>query len=444
MKKIVLSLAVVASVSMAASNEELYTEIQTLKKEMSEMKKSQQEQNDALLEEVTNSKYSDTNTYESYGSMGQAASKVYFSDGTVSLGGYGEYKYKKYNDFKNYASSTANDTKNKGEFNIVRFVPYIGFKFNDWIVMNTEIEFENGGARSDNTKNYKYAIVEFSYLDFLIEKEFALRVGHILVPFGLANLNHEPVAYLTTDRPMVETFIIPSTWHTNGLLAHGKIDSFEYYAGIITSPDAGGFTEGRYMQQGRLGARQFTDDMSFVARGAYDIGSGINLGASFMYGSSSAAMENKPGNATGHNSDAQISMMMAEAHITYKNHGFDIQALATFGTLGGDVSKLSTDISQDISEGVNGQYLTVGYDILNSFNTSHQVYVVGEIERLDMDTTGITAIPDNNRFNEYTAGLAYFPDPKVVVKTDYKVRDYAAGASLADEQSFTLSAGFIF
>lgn len=444
MKKIVLGLSVCASLALGATNDELYKEIVDLKKEMSEMKKSQEAQNEAILEEVASSKYDDDTKYESVSSLGEAASKVYHSNGVVSLGGYGEYKFKKYNDFKNYASDTANDTRNKAEFNIVRFVPYIGFKFNDWIVMNTEIEFEDGGARSDNTKNYKYAIVEFSYLDFLIDEAFALRVGHILVPFGLVNLNHEPVAYLTTDRPAVETFIIPSTWHTNGLLAHGKIDDFEYYAGLISSPDAGGFTEGRFIQQGRLGARQFTDDISFVARASYNLAGGINTGASFMYGNSSVAAESKPGTTTGHISNSDITMMMAEVHATYKNNGFDIQALATYGSLGGDVSQLSVDISQNISDSVNGQYITVGYDVLNSFDSSHAFYVVGEVERLDMDASGDTQYVDNNRFNEYTVGLAYFPDPKVVVKSDYKMRDYAQNATLADENSFTISAGFIF
>ncbi len=444
MKKIVLSLAVCASLSMAATNEELYQEIQTLKKEMNEMKTSQEEQNEAILEEVANSQYENGTKYESFSSMGQAASKVYYSDSFVSIGGYGEYKYKKYSGFKNYGSDSANDTRNKSEFNIVRFVPYIGFKFNDWIVMNTEIEFEDGGARSDNTKNYKYAIVEFSYLDFLIDTSFALRVGHVLVPFGLVNLNHEPVAYLTTDRPMVETIIIPSTWHTNGLLSHGKIDAFEYYAGLITSPDGGGFIEGRFIQQGRLGARQFTDDISFVARGTYDLSGGLNIGGSFMYGVSSVLTQTKPGNPTGHNSNADITITMAEAHITYKNHGFDVQALATYGGLGGDVEQLSQDISQTISDSVNGQYVTVGYDILNSFNFSHKLYAVGEVERLDMDASSQTKYVDNNRFYEYTAGLAYFPDPKVVIKADYKTRDYGSKATLADENSFTASAGFIF
>jgi len=444
MKKIVLSVSAVASLSMAATNEELYQEIQTLKQEMQAMKQEQEKTNASLLDEVANVTMSSSEKYESFSSLGQAASKVYHSNSTVSIGGYGEYKFKKYNDFKNYASTTANETRNKAEYNIVRFVPYIGFKFNDWIVMNTEIEFEDGGARSDNTKNYKYAIVEFSYLDFLIEEEFALRVGHVLTPFGLTNLNHEPVSFLTTERPVVETWIIPSTWHTNGLLVHGKIEDFEYYAGIITSPDAGTFTEGRFIQQGRLGARQFTDDVSFVARGSYNVTPALNVGASFMYGGSTVQSESRPGVTTGNSSNSEITMMMAEAHLSYKENGFDIQALATYGSLGGDVTELSSDIGQSISESVNGQYITFGYDVLSSFSTTHKLYGVAEVERLDMDATGATQYVDNNRFYDYTAGVAYYPDPKVVIKADYSVRDYGADARLADEQAFTLSAGFIF
>ena len=444
MKKIVLSLAISASISMAATNEKLYQEIQNLKQEMSEMKKSQKEETSAILEEVSNSHYNEALKYESFSSLGVAASKVYHSDNMVSLGGYGEYEFKKYNNFKNYSSDAANETRNKAESNVVRFVPYIGFKFNDWIVMNTEIEFEDGGSRSDGEKNYKYAIVEFSYLDFLIKEEFALRVGHILVPFGAVNLNHEPVAYLTAERPAVETFIIPSTWHTNGLLAHGKIDEIQYYAGVINSPDAGSFTEGRYIQQGRLGARQFTDDVSFVAHGVYNITPALTLGASLMYGASTAQTQSQPGDATGNESNAKITMFMAETHLSYKENGFDIQALATYANLGGDVTQLRLDIGEDLSESVNGQYLTIGYDILTAFNTTHKIYLVGEVERLDMDATAVTQYVDNNRFYEYTAGLAYFPDPKIVIKADYGVKDYASEATLADENALTVSAGFIF
>lgn len=451
MKKVLLSLVVANALVLGATNEELAQEIENLKLEITQMKSDQSSTNEAILDELSQKNYKDVNKYESYSSMGGAASKVYYANDGLSIGGYGEYKYTKYSDFKNYSDDTANDTRNKGEFNIARFVPYIGYKFNDYVIMNTEIEFEDGGARSDDTKNYKYAIVEFSYLDFLLDQSFNVRVGHILTPMGLTNLNHEPTSFLTTDRPAVETLIIPSTWHTNGVLTHGTIDNLEYYAGIVTSPDAGGFSEGSFIQQGRLGARQFTDDLSFVARLSYDVGEGLNVGGSFMYGNSTIAEESKPRTSTGHSGDAEVSVTIAEIHASYKNNGFDIQALATFGSLGGDYADLPGNTVADtngdygrIANSVNGQYVTVGYDIFTLIKGYGQLYAVGEVEHLDMDASSKTQYVDNNRFMEYTGGIAYYPDQRVVVKADYKMRDYASGAKLVDENSFALSLGFIF
>lgn len=444
MKKIVLSLSCAVSLSLASDSDNLQLQITELKQELAQMKQDNQEQSEALIEEVSSVKeslFTPVDTYESISSLGVAASKVYHSKSAVSIGGYGEYKYKKYTNFKNYGSDTANETRRKSEFNIVRFVPYIGFKFNDWIVMNTEIEFEDGGARSDNTKNYKYAIIEFSYLDFMFDPAYSLRVGHVLVPMGITNLNHEPVAYLTTERPLVETYIIPSTWHTNGALMHGKIENFEYYGGIITSPDAGAFTEGRFIQQGRLGARQFTDDVSFIGRAQYAMGNGLDFGGSFCYGGSSALEESRPGVGTGNSGNASVNITMSEGHASYRNHGFDIKALAAYGSLDGDVEALGEGT---ISSAVNGQYLTFGYNLLHTMATSHQLFGVIDLERLDMDASSDTLYPDNHRFNEYTLGIAYFPDPKVVVKADYAVKDYAPDAKLADESAFTAQVGFIF
>ena len=433
-KTITLSVLVASNLLIGATNAELEAELKSLKSAFQNFKTEQTATNEALVEEVANSEEGSstpgsTKTSGSFSDLGVAASKVYHNDEGLSIGGYGEYRFKKYSDYKNSSSAAVNNTLNKAKTNVTRFVPYFGYKFNDWIVMNTEIEFEDGGARSDGTKNYKYAIVEFSYLDFLLDEKYNLRIGHVLVPFGNINLNHEPTAYLTSDRPLVENFIIPSTWHTNGALVYGKYDKFDYYAGLVTSPDASKFTEGRYMQQGRLGAKQYTDDLTFVLRGGYSVQPGLDIGASVSFGESTNV--------------ANVTMTMAEGHVSYKDNGFDIQALAVVGELGGDYKNLNT-ANNTLSGSVNGQYLTLGYDVLHGYKTSHKLFAVAEVERLDMDANGETAIIDNNRFFEYTAGLAYFPDPKVVIKAEYNIKDYGENAKLADEQAFVASLGFIF
>jgi hypothetical protein len=386
---------------------------------------------------------SSDDTYESFSDLGLAASKVYQKkESALSIGGYGEFKLKKYRDFKNYANATNNETRNKLETNVLRFIPYFGYKFNDWIVMNAEIEFEDGGARSDGERNYKYAIVEFAYLDFMFDEKYNLRVGHVLVPFGNINLNHEPVSFLTSERPLVETFIIPSTWHTNGMLLYGTISDFDYYAGLVTSPDAGKFIEGRFIQQGRLGAKQFTDDFSFVSRLSYKGIPGLEIGGSLYYGTSTVLAQDKPGDAI-NTLDADVTITMAEAHIGYQANGWNIQALAVVGKMSDEYVNLNTT-TDTIAGSVNGQYLTVGYDFLHNVNSDQKLYGVAEIERLDLDADSETAIPDNYKFNEYTIGLAYYPTSKVVIKAEYSVKDYADGASLADEKAFIAALGFIF
>ncbi len=383
-----------------------------------------------------------TDTYESFSDLGLAASKVYTSDTALSIGGYGEFKAKKYTIFKNYTDDTSNKTRKKLETNVVRFVPYFGYKFNDWIVMNTEVEFEDGGARSDNTDNYKYAIVEFSYIDFLIDEAYSLRVGHVLVPFGNINLNHEPVSFLTAERPLVETFIIPSTWHTNGALVFGTIDALDYYAGIVTSLDAGKFVEGRFIQQGRLGARQFTDDFSAVLRVNYAGYSGVEFGGSLFNGTSSVLAQDKPGD-TVTTLDASFNVFLIEAHASYKANGFDIQTLYATGSFGDGYTLLNTP-SNTISGEVSGGYLTVGYDLLQDFKTSQKFFGIVELEHLNLDANSETAVQDNYKFNEYTAGIAYYPEPKVAIKAEYNIKDYHSHAKLADEEALTASLGFIF
>ncbi|HLD42281.1 MAG TPA: hypothetical protein VJB06_04540 [archaeon] len=64
--------------------------------------------------------------YESFMGLGPAASKIYSLEKGLSLGGYGEVVY------SNYQHSSKKDFADA-----FRFVLYGGYKFNEWILMNT-------------------------------------------------------------------------------------------------------------------------------------------------------------------------------------------------------------------------------------------------------------------------------------------------------------------
>ena len=218
MKKTLLSLAV--STSLFAN-----AELDSLKQRIADLEAAQ----NTLVEETADLKtgfsFNTVDTDKSHKGMGAAASKVYYSKSPLSIGGYGEMYYAGRENADNIAD-------------VYRFVPYIGYRFNDNLVLNVELEFEHGGAKPGSSE-YGYAVIEFMYLDFMLSDAFSVQVGNILVPMGLTNLRHEPTLFNTVQRPSVEKYLIPSTWNSNGAMAYGNIgeSGFTYNAGIIQALD---------------------------------------------------------------------------------------------------------------------------------------------------------------------------------------------------------------
>ncbi len=101
-----------------------------------------QSQNEALTEELASIEsekwYASVDVTKSQAGMGSAASKVYYSENPLSIGGYGEFYYSNANGIENASSG-----ENVPYTDTYRFIPYIGYKFSDNIILNSEIEFEH-------------------------------------------------------------------------------------------------------------------------------------------------------------------------------------------------------------------------------------------------------------------------------------------------------------
>jgi len=174
MKKTLLGLSATALLTNTAFADEM----SELKQQIKELRENQQ----TLIDETSDIKtgFSTVDIKFSHNGMGAAASKVYRSSKPLSIGGYGDI----YVANKNGAGSIAD---------VYHFVPYIGYKFSDNIILNTEIEFEHGGSNAEAAngggENNAAAEGEFMYLDFLISNEFNVQLGKTLVPMGLINLS---------------------------------------------------------------------------------------------------------------------------------------------------------------------------------------------------------------------------------------------------------------
>ena len=362
---------------------------------------------------------------ESVYGLGPAASKVYHVDKGLSVGGYGEALY---------TNEVSDD--NDDRFDFVRFVTYLGYKFTDKIILNTEIEFEHATTGKEGSVS-----VEFATLDFLLHDAANLRAGLVLVPMGFINEMHEPVTYFGTHRPEVERRIVPSTWRAGGGGLFGQVgDCFEYKLYAVNGFDAKkGVDNGGFSSSGLRGGRQKgsnarANDWAIVARvDTYPIG-GLNLGGSIYHGDSGQDQAGIPETPT----------TIWEIHTQYEKAGARFRGLISMSHLG-VTAALSVANSEGISSAMLGGYAEVGYNVLPHLfpNTEQSLEPFYRFEYLDTQRdvpTGFTPAPEHADQQIHTVGISYKPIPQVVIKVDYRNRD--AAAALPDEVN--MGFGFVF
>lgn len=137
--------------------------------------------------------------------------------GTISkttLGGYGEFSFAKY-------------PGQDSTFDARRFVVFLYSPLTDRISVATEIEWEHGGTpvKQSGVPSLGDVALEFSVLDVKLWEALTLRAGIILMPVGRLNVNHDAPSLEFTDRPLVDTYIVPSTWSEVGAGLTGRVRS---------------------------------------------------------------------------------------------------------------------------------------------------------------------------------------------------------------------------
>lgn len=413
-----LSLALITALSLTQNvNADDASEIETLKKEIAELRqitksllKSNEkiavleETQQVLVEETSNLQtgfnYTTVDTTKSHSGLGNAASKVYYSSSPLSIGGYGEMYY----------SRASGDSGDKETLDVYRFVPYIGYKFTDNIILNTEIEFEHGGV--DHNGNGGEVILEFMYLDFLANKNYNFRVGHMLMPMGLINEKHEPTLFTTVQRPDTSKYLLPSTWHESGLMVYGEfLDDLDYKVAVVTSLDATQTDATKWVRNARGGSYKRSGDVDsgIVARLDYTGVNGLLIGTSVY---------------------TDKNFNIADIHLDYHNSGARV-----YGTYANAKRSQGTLAATNAQQG-NGGFINISYDVLSSdvslpIFVQYESYNMGDknFDGTSGDATKIT-----------TLGFNYFPHEQVVLKLDHAMKEKA---NVKDDIT-SISMGFIF
>lgn len=342
--------------------------------------------------------------------FGPAASKVYRVNQGVSLGGYGELLY------ENYAAERENGTPatNRDQIDALRAILYVGYKFNDHILFNSEIEIEHADE----------IFLEFAYLDYLLSDGLGVRAGMLLAPMGFLNELHEPPMFLGTERPVTENRIIPSTWRENGVGLFGGNETVAWRAYVLNSFDGAGFGAAGLRGGRQKGARALAEDLGVVGRVDYVGTLGLTLGASAFRGQTAQNRELDDGPVEG-------GLTIWDLHADYKARGWNLRALVAGASLD-EAAALNelNDLTGDagVGESMLGWYVEAGYDMLRATAGTHQLMPYVRYEQVNTQRevpSGFT----NNPATDLTVlalGAAWKPLPQVVAKLGYQIHSNAA------------------
>ena len=363
--------------------------------------------------------------------LGPAASRVYGSKiGGVSLASYGEALYQ---NFDATVDDGASSDK-KDQIDYLRAVLYVGHRFNDWILFNSEIEFEHASTGKGGEVS-----VELAYIELLLSRAANLRTGLLLIPVGIINEKHEPTTYFGTARPRVEQLIIPTTWRALGIGSYGEITEWlNYRAYVVEGLNAAGFSGANGIRGGRQsGARAVAEDFGATGRIEVLPLPELTIGADFFAGNSGQGMTDSLG-------EIRAWTSVWSTHVEFAWNQLQLRGLYARTSVS-EADRISQVVGSTVGSAMDGWYASAGYDVmpLLSSSTAHALspYVIYEEfnthARVPAGSTQNAAYDGST----LTLGLMYSPTPGIAFKADY--RDNTDGSGGATDQ-WNLAIGYLF
>jgi hypothetical protein len=326
-----------------------------------------------------------------------------------------------------------------GQLDFHRFVLLITHQFSDRIRFVSEIELEH--ALVEGLEEAGELELEQAYLDFLLSRGFNVRAGMLLMPVGIINERHEPPVYYGVERPLVDTFIIPTTWFEVGAGIHGEVGRGWRYRAYVTSPlNAAEFTAEEGLQGGRQkGSRTNIGRAAATGRVEYVGLRGLTAGASFWAGSS--GFEFRP--------RFDVPVQLFEADVRYARDRFEGRAqIAQVGIRGaGDLNDAiarTTGVNPNVARSLRGGYLEASYRVVSGADFGD----VGAFARYESVNTqfrmpdGYVPLEEFDR-DIVVVGGTYWPDPDIAIKVDY-VHQRNRSAVIDAPSSFNVGLGWWF
>jgi len=317
----------------------------------------------------------------------------------TSIGGYGELHY-------NNLSNSDNSTEKK-ELDLHRFVLFVNHEFNDDIRFFSEFEIEHAIAGESQNGEVE---VEQAYVQFDLNEYTQLNAGVFLIPVGIINETHEPPTFYGVERNPIEKNIIPATWWEGGAMLSGQYDSGISYDLALTS----GLDGGTNIRSGRQKtSKASADNLAVTGRIKYTGISGLELAGTVQL----------QDDITQDSSDDIDGATLIEAHARWNVADFTLTGLYASWDIDGSGASATDEDTQD------GGYVEASYKMSPKFGLF--------VRQNEWDNGGTGATSES----QTDFGFNYWPHEDVVVKADYQLQDNDDGNDL---DGFNLGLGYQF
>jgi len=314
--------------------------------------------------------------------------------------------------FGSYGEMHYNNTDEKTQLDLHRFVLEFGYDFTDDIRFYSELEVEHAfiedGGGTPGEVELEQAYVEFDLNDYA-----TARGGLFLLPVGILNQTHEPTTFFGVERNNVETNIIPTTWWEGGAALLGDFgEGFHYEAALTTGLNVPTTGSNAFLpRKGRQkGGKADATDPAITTQLAWRGYPGLELAGSLQYQTDITQ------------GDEGVSAVLGEAHAQYRTGPFGVKALYSQWWLNGSQAD---DIGRDKQY---GWYVEPAYYLLNDKVGLFARYASWDNNAGDSD---------NTEKNQITAGVNWWPIEEVVLKADYQKQGGAA-----NNDGFNLGIGY--
>ena len=300
-----------------------------------------------------------------------------------------------------------------------RFVLGYQHRFDAKTKVVTELEVEHSVASASDAGE---VALEQAYIERQLTPTWALRAGLFLMPSGLLNENHEPIAFYGVERNFVETAIIPSTWREGGVQFVGNFDNgLTLQGGITTSFDLNKWDatsgEGKESPLGSIHQELSlakSHDLALFAAANWRGIPGLLLGGSIFTGQATQAQAVEK---------ARITLW--DLHARWTPGRWDLSALYSRATISNTAALNAALVGNPtlIPKSFDGYYVQGAYKVW-----SHEDYALSPFVRWEQFNTarayadlGPGLTPDAARAERVvTFGANLQVSPGVVVKADYQ------------------------